>query len=61
LIGLATAALEISPQVILTAGHCVDQDFPAGSKSALVNTIDVHYKFPDGKSWSVSAPDANGD
>jgi hypothetical protein len=44
----------ISPNVVLTAGHCVVGALPPGAKSGVVDAISIQYKFPDGTTREVA-------
>jgi V8-like Glu-specific endopeptidase len=47
----------ISPTVILTAAHVLDNYVPAGQVEAVVTNLQVKYKFlPDGTKTCISAP-----
>jgi V8-like Glu-specific endopeptidase len=46
----------ISPTVILTAAHCLDDYVPAGQVEGVATNLEVKYKFPDGTKTCISAP-----
>ncbi len=46
----------ISPTVILTAAHCLDDYVPAGQVEGVTTALNVNYKFSDGTKRCISAP-----